>query len=101
MERGRGTDWPSSLHLEGVLNFCRIYAGILEDEQKPEFRLSDAAAPAWDTVTVETRKEKASRAKWRLNQECADKMTVALLALSDPAGEITTWLKAVGAKLRP
>ena len=60
---------------------------------------ADATAPAWDTVTTETKKEKASRAKRRLNQECVDNMTVELLAQSDPTGEITGWLKAVGEKL--
>ena len=60
---------------------------------------ADANAPAWNTVTEETKKEKASRAKRRLNQECVDAMTVARLAQSDPTGEITTWLKAVGVKL--
>lgn len=60
---------------------------------------ADANAPAWNTVTEETKKEKASRAKRRLNQECVDAMTVARLAQSDPTGEITIWLKAVGVKL--
>ena len=60
---------------------------------------ADANAPAWNAVTEENKKDKASRAKRRLNQECVDIMTVALLAQSDPNNEITTWLKAVGAKL--
>jgi hypothetical protein len=60
---------------------------------------ADANAPAWNTVTEDNKEEKARRAKRRLNQECVDKMTVALLAQSDPNGEITGWLKAVGAKL--
>lgn len=61
--------------------------------------IADPNAPAWSTVTEETKAEKASRAKRRLNQECVDAMTVARLAQSDPTGEITMWLKAVGAKL--
>lgn len=60
---------------------------------------ADANAPAWSAVTDEHKKEKASRAKRRLNQECVDNMTAALLAQSDPGGEIIGWLKAVGAKL--
>ncbi len=62
---------------------------------------ADANAPAWNTVPDDTRKEKSSRAKRRLNTECVDKMTVALLAQSDPNSEISGWLKAVGAKLAP
>ncbi|MDB6025748.1 MAG: putative ATP-dependent endonuclease of the family [Verrucomicrobiales bacterium] len=60
---------------------------------------ADANAPAWDTVTIEKRKQKASRAKRRLNTECADKMTLQLLSQSDPNGEISSWLKAMGSKL--
>jgi len=56
-------------------------------------------ASAWNTVDEETKKKKASRAKRRLNQECVDAMTIARLAQSDPTGEITTWLRAVGVQL--
>jgi putative ATP-dependent endonuclease of OLD family len=60
---------------------------------------ADVNAPAWATVTPENKKEKASKAKRRLNQECADKMTFALLAQSDPNAEIAGWLRAIGVKL--
>jgi AAA15 family ATPase/GTPase len=60
---------------------------------------ADASAPVWTTVTDDTKKEKMRRAKRRLNQECADKMTVALLAKSDPNAELAGWLRAVGVKL--
>jgi len=59
----------------------------------------DSSASAWSAVTEENKKEKARRAKRRLNQECVDKMTVALLAQTDPNEEIPSWLKAVGVKL--
>ena len=61
--------------------------------------IADPAAPAWAAVPAETRKEKASRAKRRLNQDCMDKMTPALLAQSDPAGEITAFLRDIAARL--
>jgi putative ATP-dependent endonuclease of OLD family len=61
--------------------------------------VADPVAPAWATVPDETKKQKASRAKRRLNTECADRMTPPLLAQSDPAGEIVTFLRDVGAKL--
>jgi predicted ATPase len=59
----------------------------------------DPHAPAWNTVTDGKKEEKARRAKCRLNQECVEKMTAALLTQSDPNSEITNWLKAVGARL--
>jgi hypothetical protein len=60
---------------------------------------ADANAPAWNTVADDLKKEKARNTKRRLNTECVDKMTVALLAQSDPNGELSSWLKAIGAKL--
>src|SRR5665213_369485 len=60
---------------------------------------TDANAPAWNTVADDLKKEKARNTKRRLNTECVDKMTVALLAQSDPNGELSSWLKAIGAKL--
>jgi hypothetical protein len=60
---------------------------------------ADTNAPPWNTVTDDNKKEKIRRAKRRLNQECVDNMTVALIAQSDPNSEIAGWLKAVGAKL--
>ena len=60
---------------------------------------ADPNAPPWNNVTDDNKKRKASKAKRHLNQECAEKMTVTLLAQSDPGGEILSWLKAVGAKL--
>ena len=61
--------------------------------------VSDPLAPAWAAVADETKKDKASRAKRRLNMECVDKMTPALLAQSDPNGEIVTFLRDIGVKL--
>ncbi|HUB67332.1 MAG TPA: ATP-binding protein [Candidatus Methylacidiphilales bacterium] len=60
---------------------------------------ADASAPAWTTVTDEKKKEKARNAKRRLNTECADRMTMALFAQSDPNADIAGWLRAVGVKL--
>lgn len=60
---------------------------------------TDVTAPAWTTVSPKRQKEKASKAKRRLNQECADKMTVTLLSQSDSNGEIAGWLRAIGVKL--
>lgn len=60
---------------------------------------ADPVAPPWATVTPTKRKEKSSRAKRRLNTECVDNMTVERLLLSDPQGEIITWLRSLTAPL--
>jgi putative ATP-dependent endonuclease of the OLD family len=60
---------------------------------------ADPSAPNWSTVSDANKKDKASRAKRRLNTDCVDKMTFQLLSQSDPAGEITTWLREIGTKL--
>ena len=60
---------------------------------------ADPNAPPWSTVTPEKQQEKARRAKRRLNQECADKMTVELLIQSDADSEITEWLRVLGTEL--
>lgn len=62
--------------------------------------LATPGAPAWATVPAEKKKDKASAAKKRLNLNCASAMLPALLSQADPADEVRTWLRAVGAALR-
>lgn len=93
------------LHPDAIKTIAPTFPNVIADFDDVPMMLAqtlhtaDANAPAWNAVTEETKKEKESRAKRRLNLECVDKMTVALLAQSDPNGEIIGWLKAVGAKL--
>ena len=93
------------LHPDSIKSIAASFPNAIADFDDVPLMLAqtlhtaDANAPAWSTVTQEKREEKASRAKRRLNRECVDRMTVALLAQSDPNGEIMGWLKAVGAKL--
>lgn len=93
------------LHQDAIKSIAPTFPNAIADFDDVPMLLAealhtaDATAPAWNTVTEDTKKEKASRAKRRLNQECVDAMTVARLAQSDPTGEITAWLKAVGEKL--
>ncbi|HEY8995673.1 MAG TPA: ATP-binding protein [Lacunisphaera sp.] len=56
-------------------------------------------ATPWATVLAKDRKEKASNAKKKLNQECVDRMTPALLALTDPQNFVTTFLRDIAARL--
>ncbi|RYD74366.1 MAG: hypothetical protein EOP84_20025, partial [Verrucomicrobiaceae bacterium] len=60
---------------------------------------ADPQAPPWAGVDSEKRKEKASRAKRRLNTTAADAMTVVMLRSSDPAGEIESWLRQIAGHL--
>lgn len=93
------------LHPDAIRTIAPTFPNVIADfDDVPEMlaealHVADANAPAWNTVPQDKRKEKASRAKRRLNKECADQMTVARLAQTDPQGEITTWLKAIGEKL--
>ena len=60
---------------------------------------ADKNAPLWEGVDAAKKKDKASRAKRRLNQEASDAMTVAMLQSSDPKGEIESWLKRIAGHL--
>lgn len=61
---------------------------------------ADTAAPDWDTLPPQKQKEKASRAKKRLNMDAVDKMTPQLLNRIDTKDEIRTWLRDIGTALK-
>ncbi len=54
---------------------------------------------AWDEVTNEKRKTKMGYAKARLNQECAERMRPEHFAVTDPDGDLITWLREIGQAL--
>ncbi len=93
------------LHASAIQAIAANFPGSIADFDDVPLMLAealhtaDASAQTWSTVTDEKKKEKASRAKRRLNTECVDKMTAQLLSQSDPRGEIVTWLKEIGSKL--
>ncbi len=58
-----------------------------------------AGAAPWANVPAKDRKDKASNAKKKLNQECVDRMTPALLALTDPQNFLTTFLRDIALRL--
>ena len=60
---------------------------------------ADPDANDWDELDETKRKQKSSRAKRRLNQECVDKMTPDLLAESDSEGLIVRWLRLIATNL--
>ena len=53
----------------------------------------------WDQLNEEERKKKESRAKKRLNDEVASKMTITHLNQSDPNKEIEGWLREIEKRL--
>jgi predicted ATPase len=56
-------------------------------------------AGPWNSLEDRARKRKCSSAKGRLNTECVEKMTPALLTASDPHGDVRMWLRAIGGVL--
>lgn len=54
---------------------------------------------SWDELDGDTQKKKMGRAKARLNQECADRMTPEHFDETDQDGELTTWLREIGQAL--
>lgn len=93
------------LHVNSITPISQNFPTIINDFDDVPMMLAESlhvdnpAAPAWATVDADKRKEKANRAKRRLNQECVDNMTVALLSVSDPNNEISTWLRQIGVRL--
>lgn len=58
----------------------------------------NSSAP-WHELSDEKKKNKESRAKWKLNTEFVEKITGDLLNDSDPDNEIRSWLRALGEAL--
>jgi len=60
---------------------------------------SDSSSKPWAELKEEERRGKIKRAKKRLNNEVASKMTIAYLEQSDPNKEIEGWLREITKKL--
>ena len=52
---------------------------------------------SWEALTSRARRRLAHRAKRWLNSTATDAMTVSMLRQRDPAGEVRSWLLAIGA----
>ena len=93
------------LHPDAIRVIASTFPSAIQDFDDVPMMLAetlhtaDPAAPNWLTVTSEKRKEKASRAKRRLAQECVDNMTTALLNQTDATGELVGWLRNLGIAL--
>ena len=55
---------------------------------------------SWDELPGNTRENKISERKRRLNDEVAGKMTIEQLRASDPNEDIANWLREIAARLR-
>jgi putative ATP-dependent endonuclease of the OLD family len=107
------TAWATSKReMENYLNPAILrmevagYAGVGADFEDVPLLFAEAVhnaspgAPPWHTVTEENRSKKVSNAKRRLNNDCVERMTPALLTQSDPANELRNWLRTIGRALR-
>ncbi|MCX2934706.1 ATP-binding protein [Mycobacterium sp. CVI_P3] len=57
-------------------------------------------APAWATLSAESKRKKQARAKGWLNDQAAALMTQEMFTQSDPNGEISGWLRDITALAR-
>jgi hypothetical protein len=55
--------------------------------------------PTWDHLSRRARRRQRDRVKSWLNTEAVERMTLARLAESDPAGDVLGWLTVMGAML--
>jgi hypothetical protein len=95
------------LHVDAIRAISPTFPSVVGDFDDVPMMLAeslhtaDPVAPVWSSVGVDARKLKSSRAKKRLNQECVDRMTMAMLGQSDPAAELVAWLREIGDLLQP
>jgi putative ATP-dependent endonuclease of OLD family len=61
---------------------------------------ADPISSDWVSLIDEKKKEKAKKAKGRLNKECVVKMTPEMLNQTDPNNEIRGWLREIGIALK-
>lgn len=94
------------LHHTVVANNVPGYRGTLAPFEDVPYMVAEAVHTAaagpnpWTAVSEEKKKQKISAAKKRLNTVCVGQMTPQLLTQSDPANDIRTWLRAIGAVIR-
>lgn len=93
------------LHPSAIQAIAPNFPGTIADFDDVPMMLAEAlhvadpAAAPWTSISDEKKKDKASRAKRRLNQECVNKMTMTLFMQSDPSGEIIRLLNDIAAHL--
>ena len=93
------------LHPDAIRAIAPTFPDNVADFDDVPFLLAETLhranpdAKPWEEVNEEKRKKKVSNAKRRLNQECADAMTIEMLQITDPNNEIETWLRTIGGHL--
>lgn len=113
-QRAGSTAWITSkrelenyLHPEAIREIYESYVGDPDDpfEDVPatcamSIHAASIDACPWDELDRERRSSKISKAKARLNSECAERMTAQRLTESDPEGEIRSWLRELTVVVR-
>ncbi len=93
------------LHPDAIRAIASTFPNVIADFDDVPMVLAeslhsaDPAAPEWASLLPAKQKEKASRAKRRLNMECVNNMTTDRLNQSDATGELTGWLRTIGVGL--
>lgn len=82
--------------IQAVFGFPVAFGDMDDVPELVASTMHNASSPnPWNTINDEKKKKKASNAKRRLNNEVAVLMTWADLQVSDPNGDIVSWLEAV------
>jgi len=93
------------LHEDAILRSLGVAVSVDDSSSIPE-RVAEAihaqssARTPWPQLDDQRKKEKASRAKRRLNDEAASVMTIDLMKARGAHGEMVEWMRAVEAALR-
>lgn len=106
--RSNCTAWHTSkrelenyIHPTCIQRIAPAFPSSISDFDDVPMRLAECLHAAsgspnpWSGLSKEDKGKKASHAKKRLNTECVEFMTPALLAVTDPANEISSWLMAI------
>jgi putative ATP-dependent endonuclease of the OLD family len=92
---------PDAINEEmGVVVTVEDLNSVPETTARAVHEKSEAATP-WDQLKEETREQKISRAKRRLNGPVACRMTYDRLIAMDPNGDIEKFLREIAARLSP
>jgi len=93
------------LHVSTLIAAAPGYRGTGQDFDDVPLLFAEAihsaalGVPLWGSLEEAKKKNKASAAKKRLNNEIAGQMTPELLSLADPANDLRQWLRKIGAAL--
>ncbi len=93
------------LHPDAIQEVFGVEVTFEENDSVPEIvartvHENSDSPTSWDELPGNTRENKISERKRRLNDEVAGKMTIEQLRASDPNEDIANWLREIAARLR-